>query len=414
MNYLEDFNRMVGVGPSILEATAADPTLAVLAKAFSVKVMKPADVKFLRYRKVGSGVELEDAASKFGGILTSVESGDADPKALLAFLKKHGAKPAPKVEAVEPLDEALAGVEKQIVQILLMGKQVVGKADWYTVAQIVPNIPRVKEATIRKKLKDLESKKIIELSGDRFRLIAKTQQKAPKARGRKPYKFMGSKNPFHEASEGLEESTVRWTKQRPTEDYEEIWMAKTGMVDLIVKKVTPFDPDVERPYWVWIVTPAGAGEDDRRALKNVHDIHNKAEAIRQAEREIPSLTRHMSMTGKWQRESVEMTEKTKRDWYEDGRGMWRKEGTRFAAYVRDHGRYVEWNVSTVKGTQYSASGQAANVKAGMKAAEQGARKLAQEIKDERAHTKRMKAQPRSARPMKGAAWESIADLMDMP
>lgn len=99
--YLESYRRMTGVGPSIVEAAAADPVLAVLAKAFSVKAVKPADVKYIRYRKVGHGVELEDTASRFGDILTSVEPKEADPKALIAFLKKHGAKPAPKVEAIE-------------------------------------------------------------------------------------------------------------------------------------------------------------------------------------------------------------------------------------------------------------------------------------------------------------------------
>jgi len=99
MNQLvEEFWRLSGVGPSLLEKTSADPMLSVLAKAFSVKSVTPADVKFLLYRKVGHGVELEDKAARLGGILTSVESKEADPKTLMAFLKKHGAKPAPKVE----------------------------------------------------------------------------------------------------------------------------------------------------------------------------------------------------------------------------------------------------------------------------------------------------------------------------
>lgn len=204
-SYLPEYNRMTGVGPSLLEATAADPMLSVLAKAFSVKAVKPQDVKYLRYRKVGHGVELEDTVSKFGGILTSVEPKDADPKALVAYLKKHGSKPAPKVE------------------------------------------------------------------------------------------------------------------------------------------------------------------------------------------------------------SVEMTEKTKRDWYQDGRNVWRKEGSRFEAVVSDHGRYAEWHVSTVKGTSYSTSGHAANVEAAKKACEQGARKLAQEIKDERAHMKRVKTQPKRARPERGMPWESVEE-----
>jgi len=97
---VEEYNRMVGVGPSLAESAAADPMLTTLSKAFSAKV-KLADVKFLRYRKAGKGVELEDKAARLGGILTSVEPQDADPKTLMAFLKKHGAKPAPKVESLE-------------------------------------------------------------------------------------------------------------------------------------------------------------------------------------------------------------------------------------------------------------------------------------------------------------------------
>ena len=98
---LSEFRRLTGVGRSLTEKAAVDPMLAVLAKAFSVKAVKPADVKFLRYRKMGKGVELEDKAGRLGGILTSVEPKDADPKALVAFLKKHGAK-----VFKESLDEA--------------------------------------------------------------------------------------------------------------------------------------------------------------------------------------------------------------------------------------------------------------------------------------------------------------------
>lgn len=98
---IEEFKHLSGVGPSLLEKVSADPMLGVLAKAFSVKAVKPADVKYLLYRRVGQGVELEDQAARLGGILTSVESSEADPKALLVFLKKHGAKPAPKVEQRE-------------------------------------------------------------------------------------------------------------------------------------------------------------------------------------------------------------------------------------------------------------------------------------------------------------------------
>jgi hypothetical protein len=90
---LDEFRRLTGVGRSITEKTAVDPMLTVLAKAFSKKVVRLADVKYLRYRKMGKGVELEDAAGRLGDILTSVEPKDASPKALVAFLKKHGAKP---------------------------------------------------------------------------------------------------------------------------------------------------------------------------------------------------------------------------------------------------------------------------------------------------------------------------------
>ena len=91
-NIVEEFNRMAGVGPSLAEKAAIDPMFDVLAKAFSVKTVKPVDVRFLRYRKYHRGVELEDTATRFGGILTSVESTQVDPKTLMSFLKKHGAK----------------------------------------------------------------------------------------------------------------------------------------------------------------------------------------------------------------------------------------------------------------------------------------------------------------------------------
>lgn len=99
-NIVEEFNRLTGVGPSLAERASTDPMLRVLAKAFSVKAVKPADLKFIQYRKVGHGVELEDTAARFGGILTSVEPKDADPKALMTFLKKHGARTF-KAESIE-------------------------------------------------------------------------------------------------------------------------------------------------------------------------------------------------------------------------------------------------------------------------------------------------------------------------
>lgn len=99
--YLSEYSRLSGAGPSLLEVTSRDAMLEVLSRAFSTPVQS-ADVKFLRYRKVGKGVELEDMAGRLGGILTSVEPRDADPKALLAYLKKHGAK----TFKAESLDEA--------------------------------------------------------------------------------------------------------------------------------------------------------------------------------------------------------------------------------------------------------------------------------------------------------------------
>lgn len=104
---LDEFRRLIGSTPSLAEKAATDPMLAALAKAFSVRTVKPADVKFLRYRKAGKGVELEDAASRLGDILTSIEPKEADPKALIAFLKKHGAKPIREEVEVVPFDEPL-------------------------------------------------------------------------------------------------------------------------------------------------------------------------------------------------------------------------------------------------------------------------------------------------------------------
>ena len=92
MQYLEEYNRLVGVGPSLREQSSIDPMYRVLAKAFSVRRVGPEDIRFLRYRQVGKGVELEDVASRFGGILTSIEPKEASPSEVVSFLKKHGAK----------------------------------------------------------------------------------------------------------------------------------------------------------------------------------------------------------------------------------------------------------------------------------------------------------------------------------
>jgi hypothetical protein len=102
MAYLHEFRRLVGVSPSLMEAEAGLPSamLDQLAKAFSTRVSLP-DVKFIRYRKFRDGVELEDEAERLGGILTSVESNEADSNRLVAFLKKHGAKPMAKTESAD-------------------------------------------------------------------------------------------------------------------------------------------------------------------------------------------------------------------------------------------------------------------------------------------------------------------------
>ena len=110
MAYLFEYHRLSGVGPSLMEVASKDVMLEVLSRAFSTPV-QPSDLKFIRYRKVGKGVELEDMVGRLGGILTSVEPQDADPKALIAFLKKHGAK----TFKAESLDESNQ-VGKTIIQ----------------------------------------------------------------------------------------------------------------------------------------------------------------------------------------------------------------------------------------------------------------------------------------------------------
>lgn len=107
--YLGDFHRMAGVGPTLTEKAAGGERamLDVLSSAFSTKV-KPQDVRYIRYRKFKGDVEMEDVADRLGGILTSVGKNEADSKALIAYLKKKGAKPMK--EALEffgqPLQEA--------------------------------------------------------------------------------------------------------------------------------------------------------------------------------------------------------------------------------------------------------------------------------------------------------------------
>jgi len=104
MEYLEQYKRLVGLpGRSLMEKVSADPKLGVLSKAFSTNVGKE-DIKYLRFREVEGGVELKDMAGRLGNILTSVGPKEANPKALISFLEKGGAKPF-KVEIVESFDE---------------------------------------------------------------------------------------------------------------------------------------------------------------------------------------------------------------------------------------------------------------------------------------------------------------------
>lgn len=111
MAYLLEYHRLSGVGPSLMEVASKDVMLEVLSRAFSTPV-QPSDLKFIRYRKVGKGVELEDMAGRLGGILTSVEPQDADPKALIAFLKKHGAK----TFKAESLEEGKSGFQVEVIR----------------------------------------------------------------------------------------------------------------------------------------------------------------------------------------------------------------------------------------------------------------------------------------------------------
>jgi hypothetical protein len=103
MAYLDEFRRLVGVGPSLMETEAglAPDMLDRLATAFSTKVLL-SDVRFIRYRQFKDGVELEDEAERLGGILTSVEANEAGAKRIIAFLKKHGSKPMAKEESFDP------------------------------------------------------------------------------------------------------------------------------------------------------------------------------------------------------------------------------------------------------------------------------------------------------------------------
>lgn len=111
MRYLREYRRLSGVGPSLMqEAMEDDPMLRLLSTAFSTKV-RPPDLKFIRYRKAKHGVELEDQAERLGGILTSIESREADPHEVITYLKKHGAKPLTDEEQAESLGEGYKSLD---------------------------------------------------------------------------------------------------------------------------------------------------------------------------------------------------------------------------------------------------------------------------------------------------------------
>lgn len=121
MHYLREYRRLSGVGPSLMqEAMEDDPMLRLLSTAFSTKV-RPPDLKFIRYRKAKHGVELEDQAERLGGILTSIESREADPHEVITYLKKHGAKPLTDEEQAESLGEAEDLTVGQAVQGTVQG-----------------------------------------------------------------------------------------------------------------------------------------------------------------------------------------------------------------------------------------------------------------------------------------------------
>jgi hypothetical protein len=93
MEYLEEFRRLVGTGPSYMERTSGKgrAMLQVLSKAFS-RPVSLADIPYLRFRPFKNGVELKDDKRRLGGILTSVEGREAPSRVLMAFLSSYGAK----------------------------------------------------------------------------------------------------------------------------------------------------------------------------------------------------------------------------------------------------------------------------------------------------------------------------------
>jgi hypothetical protein len=222
MEYLHEYRRMTGIGPSLMEKAAADPMLDVLAKAFSVKDVTPADVKFIRYRKVGKGIELEDQAERLGGILTSVEPSDADPKALVAFLKKHGAKGM----KAESLDE-------QVYSVLGPGPKASAESD---VAKFCADIERGVQSAVRGKFFRCRPNLKFGVGGANidYANIPATEQPGGLA-------FLNAKVQVRLTVDGFDaEGNLKGSKikvEKLTSPHGVKFRAKTGTVDQVVKHI---------------------------------------------------------------------------------------------------------------------------------------------------------------------------------
>ena len=174
MAYLFEYHRLSGVGPSLMEVASKDVMLEVLSRAFSTSV-QPSDLKFIRYRHVGKGVELEDMAGRLGGILTSVEPQDADPKALIAFLKKHGAK----TFKAESLGESIANtILKQMggagrLRAMIGAKHFVDGGD--TLSFKFPNRKRSRGNGVRVTLRpdDTYDMEFLSIAGSKIKTVKK-------------------------------------------------------------------------------------------------------------------------------------------------------------------------------------------------------------------------------------------------
>lgn len=221
-SYLHEYRRMTGIGPSLMEKAAADPMLDVLAKAFSVKDVTPADVKFIRYRKVGKGIELEDQAERLGGILTSVEPSDADPKALVAFLKKHGAKSM----KAESLDE-------QVYSMLGPGPKAGAESD---VAKFCADIERGVQSAVRGKFFRCRPNLKFGVGGANidYANIPATEQPGSLA-------FLNAKVQVRLTVDGFDaEGNLKGSKikvEKLTSPHGIKFRAKTGTVDQVVKHI---------------------------------------------------------------------------------------------------------------------------------------------------------------------------------